>query len=116
MNWFLLAALFFLLSPGIVLTVPPCSKGILFSGQTGVAPAIVHSLLFVLVCCILLKYLKTPMYEGFNACHTQDTCNCQNTQNACNNPCSNPPSTPSQDSCRRPSPSCAPPTPKSSWW
>lgn len=61
MNWFYLAALFFLLSPGVVLTLPPGSKGIFFSGQTSIAAAIVHALVFVLVLCLLKGYFV----EGF---------------------------------------------------
>jgi hypothetical protein len=63
MKWFALAALFFVLSPGIVLTLPAGSKGIFFSCQTSVAAAIVHALVFVLV----LSYLKPYMLEGFEA-------------------------------------------------
>lgn len=59
--WFYLAALFVLLSPGVVLTLPPGGKGIFFSGQTSVAAAIVHALVFVLVVCCLKRYLV----EGF---------------------------------------------------
>lgn len=53
MNWFGLAALFFVLSPGVLLTIPPGSKGFFRSGQTSVAAALVHALVFVLVasCC-----------------------------------------------------------------
>ncbi len=41
--------IFFLLSPGIVLTIPPLSNGLLFSGQTSVMAAAVHAVLFVIV-------------------------------------------------------------------
>ena len=46
---FLLAALFFVLSPGVFLTLPAGSKGVWMSGQTSVAAAIVHALVFILV-------------------------------------------------------------------
>lgn len=62
MNWFYLAAVFFLLSPGVILTLPPGSKGIFFSGQTSIAAAIVHALVFVIVLCFLKNYFP---YEGF---------------------------------------------------
>ncbi len=61
MKWFLLAALFFVLSPGVVLTLPPGPRGIFFSGQTSVSAAIVHALVFVIVLC----YLRNYIYEGF---------------------------------------------------
>lgn len=61
MKWFYLAALFVLLSPGVLLTLPPGSKGIFFSGQTSVAAAIVHALVFVVIVCCLKRYLV----EGF---------------------------------------------------
>jgi hypothetical protein len=57
MNTFALAALFFLLSPGVVLTLPPSSKGLFFSGQTSVAAAIVHALVFVLAVHYLSRYV-----------------------------------------------------------
>jgi hypothetical protein len=63
MKWFALAALFFVLSPGIVLTIPAGNKGMFFSCQTSVAAAIVHALVFVLV----LFYLKPYVLEGFEA-------------------------------------------------
>ena len=60
---FLLAALFFLLSPGVLLTLPAGSKGIWMSGQTSVAAAIVHSLVFVIVFHYLKRYLRS--IDGF---------------------------------------------------
>lgn len=61
MKWFYLAALFVLLSPGVLLTLPPGGKGIFFSGQTSVAAAIVHALVFVLVVCYLKRYIVDGM-------------------------------------------------------
>jgi hypothetical protein len=63
MKWLCLAALFFVLSPGVLLTLPPGSKGVFFSGQTSLVAAAVHALVFVLVLC----YLKRFMLEGFEA-------------------------------------------------
>ena len=62
---FLLAALFFLLSPGVLLTLPAGSKGVWMSGQTSVAAAIVHALVFVLV----LHFVKRQLHymEGFGS-------------------------------------------------
>ena len=61
---FLLAALFFLLSPGVLLTLPGGSKGIWMSGQTSVAAAIVHALVFVIVLHFLRRHMRM---EGFVA-------------------------------------------------
>jgi hypothetical protein len=76
MNWFALAALFILLSPGVVLTLPPGSKGIFFSGQTSFAAVLVHSLVFVLVLC----YLKNYLYEGFEDGPAEGTMGCPSGQ------------------------------------
>ena len=44
-----LAVLFALLSPGLLLTLPAGSKGIFMSGQTSVAAALVHAVVFAAV-------------------------------------------------------------------
>ncbi len=62
MSWFWLFVIFVLLSPGVLLTLPAGSKGVFFSGQTSVAAALVHGLVFVLVLC----YLKPYISEGFD--------------------------------------------------
>ena len=49
------AVLFAVLSPGMVLTLPPGSGGVFSSGQTGVAPVFVHALVFALVFALLRK-------------------------------------------------------------
>jgi hypothetical protein len=84
MNWFLLATLFFLLSPGVIITLPPGKKGLLFSGQTSVTSAIVHALVFVVVTSILKKCIY--LYEGFNC----GDFNCEESQcNSCRKPKNN---------------------------
>lgn len=47
--------LFILLSPGIVLTIPPLDGRVITvnSGNTGLVPVVVHSLVF----CVALSYL-----------------------------------------------------------
>ena len=65
---FLLAALFFLLSPGVLLTLPAGSKGIWMSGQTSVAAALIHSLVFVVILTLIDKHLQMNSYEGFGPC------------------------------------------------
>lgn len=50
--------IFFLLSPGILFTIPPGSKGLFMSGQTSVASAAVHAVVFVVVHHLVNAYLK----------------------------------------------------------
>ncbi len=52
--------LFVLLSPGVLLTLPPVGKKIFMSGQTSLIAVAVHAVVFYLA----LGYLG-PMYEGF---------------------------------------------------
>jgi hypothetical protein len=52
--------LFVLLSPGVLLTLPPVGKKIFMSGQTSLVAVAVHAIVFYLA----YSYLK-PMYEGF---------------------------------------------------
>jgi hypothetical protein len=56
--------LFFILSPGVLLTIPPCSKGLFASGQTSIAAAAVHAVVFVAVSYLLMsigeKFVNTP--------------------------------------------------------
>ena len=53
--------LFVLLSPGILLTLPPVGKKILMSGQTSLIAVVVHAVIFA----ILLRYIKTAGLEFF---------------------------------------------------
>jgi hypothetical protein len=64
MNWLYVFALFVLLSPGVLLTLPAGSKGVFFSGQTSLAAAVVHGLVFVLVCCYFKRTLEGFADEG----------------------------------------------------
>lgn len=47
--------LFVALSPGILLTIPPGSKGLFLSGQTSMAAIAVHTLVFAVVFAFLRK-------------------------------------------------------------
>ena len=47
MKYLTLAILFFLLSPGVLLTLPPVGKKIWMSGQTSITAAVVHAIVFV---------------------------------------------------------------------
>ena len=62
--------LFFILSPGVLLTIPPCSKGLFMSGQTSILAAAVHAVVFVIVGHIVWRYIARPaMISGFeNPC------------------------------------------------
>lgn len=43
------ALLFVLLTPGVILTLPPDGSSVFFSGQTGIIPILVHTLVFSIV-------------------------------------------------------------------
>jgi len=94
MQPFLLAALFFLLSPGVLLTLPKGSKGYFFSGQTSVTAAIVHALVFIVLYTVLQRVYKD---EGFG-------CGCQQQQQQQSCGCVPP--------CEKPKPTCNTPTSK----
>ena len=49
------ALLFILLTPGVLLTLPPGSKGIWMSGQTSLIAVGVHTLVFALIFSFLRK-------------------------------------------------------------
>jgi hypothetical protein len=54
--------LFVLLSPGVLLTLPPKGKGIWMSGQTSLISVLVHAIVFA----IAFHYLRsTGIFEGF---------------------------------------------------
>ena len=40
------ALLFIVLTPGVLLTIPPGTEGVLLSGQTGIVQVIVHAVIF----------------------------------------------------------------------
>ena len=47
--------LFLILSPGMLLTLPPGSKGVLMSGQTSISAAVTHAVVFAVIFAILRK-------------------------------------------------------------
>jgi len=49
------AVLFILLSPGLLLTLPPGSNGVFRSGQTSISAVITHALVFALIFAFLRK-------------------------------------------------------------
>jgi len=52
----LTVALFILLSPGFLLTIPAGSKGLLMSGQTSISAVLVHAVVFSLALWLVKKY------------------------------------------------------------
>ena len=79
-----LAILFFVLSPGVLLTLPPGSRGVFGSGQTSVAAAAVHALVFMVAVHLLWVYVLHPV-EGFytkkaigESCSSSDQCSSRN--------------------------------------
>jgi hypothetical protein len=77
-----LAVLFFILSPGILLTLPPVGKKVFMSGKTSIMAAAVHALVFWLV----LKYFQScGIFEGFQAAAAEpaDLGNACTSDNAC---------------------------------
>ena len=46
---FAIVLLFFVLSPGVLLTLPSAGRGIFMSGQTSLLAAFIHALLFAYV-------------------------------------------------------------------
>lgn len=52
--------LFMVLSPGMLLTLPPSSKGPFVSGQTSVAAILTHALVFAVIFALLRK--NFPQY------------------------------------------------------
>jgi hypothetical protein len=63
MLW-LLTLLFVLLSPGVLLTLPPGRRGVFMSGQTSMAAVLVHALVFFLVATYVLPIVRSAL-EGF---------------------------------------------------
>jgi hypothetical protein len=62
--WFLPTLLFVLLSPGVLLTLPPLGKGVFMSRQTSLLAVAVHAVVFALA----FNYLRgSGMFEGFVA-------------------------------------------------
>lgn len=68
--WWVSAILFFVLSPGVLLTLPPGGRGIIMSGQTSVIAALVHAVVFAVVSHLLWTYYKIGGMEGFNGCNS----------------------------------------------
>ncbi len=63
MKYVILALLFFVLSPGVLLTLPPISKKWWMTGQTSIMAAAVHAIVFAVVLYLLNSY---GIVEGFS--------------------------------------------------
>jgi hypothetical protein len=57
--------LFILLSPGVLLTLPAGSKGIVMSGQTSLMAVLVHAVLFYFLVPFLAPTARRLGLEGF---------------------------------------------------
>jgi len=55
----LIALLFILLSPGVLLTLPPVGSQIFMSGKTSLIAVLVHAVVFI----ISFDYLFAPIYD-----------------------------------------------------
>jgi len=53
------AVLFILLSPGLLLTIPPGSGGIFMSGQTSIVAVVTHAIVFALIFALLRNTFKS---------------------------------------------------------
>lgn len=56
--YLLTALLFFVLSPGVLLTIPPGPGGLWMSRETSLAAAAVHALVFLVAKYVLYDVLK----------------------------------------------------------
>ena len=59
--------LFVVLSPGILLTLPPVGSKIFMSGKTSVIAVLVHALVFYLILCFRDSIPIVNMIEGFSS-------------------------------------------------
>ena len=73
--------LFVLLSPGVLLTLPPGSKGVFMSGQTSLLAVLVHAVVFYFLVPFLTPVARRFGLEGFEDAAAPKTVPC--TQQAC---------------------------------
>ncbi len=73
--------LFILLSPGILLTIPPVGSKIFRSGKTSFIAVLVHAVLFALILYCRNKLPILNQIEGFNTCKNHWDCNSSNCVN-----------------------------------
>jgi hypothetical protein len=76
--------LFFLLSPGVLLTLPARSRGLFMSGQTSLIAAFVHALVFMAAVYLINNGL--PVREGLNNSDYGECCGPDNPPPNCSPP------------------------------
>lgn len=59
--WFVVPILFILLSPGVLLTIPPVGKNVFMSRQTSPSAVLVHAILFSGILYAIKTYYMPPM-------------------------------------------------------
>lgn len=59
--------LFVVLSPGVLLTIPPVGSKILMSGKTSLIAVLVHAVIFYLILCYRDRLPIVNMVEGFSS-------------------------------------------------
>ncbi len=74
MKYLVLAVLFFVLSPGVLLTLPPVGKKIWMSGQTSITSALVHAIVFVGILYLIQQNIETfgPRQRGNRDCEGRE--------------------------------------------
>ena len=74
MKYLVLAILFFVLSPGVLLTLPPVGKKIWMSGQTSITSALVHAFVFVGIFYLIQQNIETfgPRQRGNRDCEGRE--------------------------------------------
>lgn len=70
MKYLTVVLLFILLSPGVLLTLPPVGNKIFMSGKTSLMAVAVHAVVFYLALCYLVPYI-----EGFEDDAEPEKCN-----------------------------------------
>jgi hypothetical protein len=84
MNWWC-AVLFFVLSPGVLLTLPPGSKGVFMSRQTSLLAAAVHAVVFVLVAGYIRRNYTWEGFEDKKAAGADCGADAECQSNKCDN-------------------------------
>lgn len=100
MKYLALAILFFVLSPGVLLTLPPVGKKIWMSGKTSITSALVHTIVFVGILYLIQQ--NTNVMEEFYQNKCKDV-KCQSGYSCFNGICvkdTKPPGCTNNDDCK----------------
>ena len=76
MKFLTIVLLFIVLSPGVLLTLPPVGKKIFMSGKTSLLAVAVHAVVFYLALCYIVPYI-----EGFEGEEEAEPAECNVTEN-----------------------------------